>query len=149
MNAMKKTHLGIRSAFAALALSAVALTLANCTSTNSPPIIILTPLPTAVPTTPPTPAPSALTSNVSSVAFTVVGQNANFTVSESGYSGALTATSTCAGIATVSPASGTGPSALFTVTSVAAGTCAVTVKDASNQAAAVGVTVTTTSVTAN
>jgi len=149
MNAMKKTYLGIRSAFAALALSAVALTLANCTSTNSPPIIILTPLPTAVPTTPPTPAPSALTSNVSSVAFTVVGQNANFTVSENGYSGALTATSTCAGIATVSPASGTGPSALFTVTSVAAGTCMVTVKDANNQAAAVGVTVTTTSVTAN
>jgi hypothetical protein len=149
MNAMKKTHLGIRSAFAALAFSAVALTLANCTSTNSPPIIILTPLPTAVPTTPPTPAPSALTSNISSVAFTVVGQNANFTVSENGYGGALTATSTCAGIATFSPASGTGPSALFTVTSVAAGTCTVTVKDASNQAAAVGVTVTTTSVTAN
>jgi len=146
MNAMKKTHLGIRSAFGALAFSAVALTLANCTSTNSPPIIILTPLPTAAPTTPP---PSALTSNVSSVAFTVVGQNANFTVSENGYSGALTATSTCAGIATVSPASGTGPSALFTVTSVAAGTCAVTVKDANNQAAAVGVTVTTTSVTTN
>jgi hypothetical protein len=146
MNAIKKTSLVIRSAFVALALCATALTVASCTTNNPAPILIL---PTAPPTTPPTSPPNALVMSLGSVSFTVPGQVANFTASESGYTGTLTQTNNCAGIATVSPASATGPSGGFTVTAVAAGTCQVTIKDSNNQSGTLGVTVTTTSVTAS
>jgi hypothetical protein len=136
MNAAKKTYLGIRSAFAALALGAVTLTMANCTSTNSPPIIILTPLPAASPT------PSAILVNPGSVAFTAASQTQAFTATENFYTGTLTAsTANCTGIATISPASGTGPAASFTVTSAGNGTCQFSVKDSFNQSTSVNVVV--------
>lgn len=92
-------------------------------------------------------AGSALTVNTNQLSYTTAGAVLSFTASESGYSGAITAsngTPSCAGIATFSPASGTGPSSTFNVTSVAAGQCQIKVTDASAQTAAVNVTVTTT-----
>ena len=65
----------------------------------------------------------------------------SFTASESGYSGAFTATNTCSGIATVTPSSASGPSAAFTVTPTANGTCTVTINDASNNSTSVNVTI--------
>jgi len=139
---MKKAYLGIRSAFAAVALSAVAITMSNCTSSNPAPIIILTPLPTAVPTAAPTPTPSAILVNPGSIAFTAAGQTQSFTATENFYTGTLTASTTnCTGIASISPASGTGPSASFTVTAVGNGNCQFSIKDTFNQSTSVNVTV--------
>ena len=129
----------------------------GCTegSTTSPaPIVTVnlpTPLPTAVPTATPVPTPvppNALTApGGSSVAMTKAGQTGTFTVSENGYTGTLTASNgspSCAGIATFTPASGTGPSATFTITAVAAGICQIKVQDTNSQTVAASVTVTTT-----
>jgi hypothetical protein len=80
--------------------------------------------------------------------MTTAGSTGTFTVTENGYAGALTAsngTPSCAGIATVAPAAGTGPSATFTVTAVAAGICQIKVQDTNGQTVAVSITVTTTS----
>ncbi|MEA2720984.1 MAG: hypothetical protein QOJ39_2848 [Candidatus Eremiobacteraeota bacterium] len=53
------------------------------------------------------------------------------TLSESGYTGAITETDNCANIATVAPAQGTGPSQTFTVSqATAGGHCTVTFADA-------------------
>jgi hypothetical protein len=136
----------------------------GCTegSTSNPaPVVnvsVPTPVPTAVPTATPAPTatpvptavpPSALTApSGSSVAMTKAGQTGTFTVTENGYSGTLTASNgapSCSGIATVAPASGTGPSATFTITAVAAGICQIKVQDTNGQTVAASVTVTTTS----
>jgi hypothetical protein len=149
MTTTKNVYLVIRSAFASLAFGATVLGLANCTSTSPTPIIILTPLPTAAPTAVP---PAAINQSTSALSFTTAGSIQSFTVSESGYSGTLTAANgspSCAGIATFSPASGTGPSAAFMVTAVAAGTCTIKVSDANGQSVGVSVTVTTTAVSAS
>ena len=79
--------------------------------------------------------------------MTKAGQTGTITVTENGYAGALTASNgnpSCAGIATFTPASGTGPSATFTVTAAAAGICQIKVQDTNGQTVAVSVTVTTT-----
>jgi outer membrane lipoprotein SlyB len=125
-----------RSALAALTIGAAALALANCSST--PTVTVVTPVPTAAPT--PTPAPILV--NPASVAFTASSQTQAFTATENFYTGTLTAASTnCAGIATISPASGTGPAASFTITSVGNGTCQFAVKDTFNQGTSVNVVV--------
>jgi hypothetical protein len=88
-----------------------------------------------------------LTVNTNQLSYTIAGAVLSFTASETGYAGTITAsngTPSCAGIATVSPASGSGPSTTFNVTSVAAGQCQIKVTDASAQTAAINVTVTTT-----
>jgi hypothetical protein len=114
-----------------------------------------TPAPTATPTPAPTatPTPAPLTLSAATVSLTSPGQNAPFTVSEAGYSGALSATSggtsSCSGIATFSPASGSGPSATFTVTAVAAGQCTIVVSDSHGQSVSETVYVTTTTGTAS
>jgi hypothetical protein len=63
--------------------------------------------------------------------------------SETGYSGTFTESYTCASIATLTPASASGPAASFMVTPVAAGSCTVTIGDAQHATATVSVTVTT------
>jgi hypothetical protein len=74
-----------------------------------------------------------------------------FTATEVGDSGAISETDTCSpgggAIATITPASASGPNATFTVTPQSAGTCTVTVHDAFGQTAPVSVTVTTTGLT--
>lgn len=103
--------------------------------------------PYAVPSgTLPTPstAPGVVTLSPASLSFLTAGASAAQSVSPSqaNYSGPFAAlTTTCAGIATISPASGSA----FTVTPVAAGTCSFTVTG-SGASATLGVTVTTTSV---
>ena len=105
--------------------------------------------PTATPTAGPTATPAPLTLSAATVSLTSPGQNAPFTVSEAGYSGALSATSaSCSGIATFSPAAGSGPSATFTVTAVAAGQCTIVVSDSHGQSVSETVYVTTTTGTA-
>lgn len=93
------------------------------------------------------PAPAAaVVVNPASLSFTSTGTPATVTVTESGYTGAFTATSTnCNGIATT--AAGTGGQ--FNVTPVAAGTCSVTFADTNNNTVALPVTVTTTTVGGN
>jgi hypothetical protein len=123
----------IHPAFAILAFAVVALGVVSCTegATNNVPVQQVT-----------TTNPGVLGLTGSSATLTSAGATSGFTASESGYTGALTATSAnCAGVATFSPASGTGPSAVFTVTAVANGTCQITVKDASGQAAVFNITV--------
>jgi hypothetical protein len=87
-----------------------------------------------------------------SLSLTSAGSSAQFTVTENSYTGPLSAANgspSCAGIATFSPASGSGPSATFTVTAVAAGTCTIVVSDNHGGSVGVNVTVTTTSGTIN
>lgn len=122
------------------------------TATPTPaPTATPTPAPTATPTAaPPTPAPLSL--STASVSLTAAGQSATFSVSESGYGGALTAangTPSCSGIATFSPAGASGPSATFTVTAVAAGQCTIVVSDTHGQSISETVYVTTTTGTVN
>jgi hypothetical protein len=123
-------------------------------ATNTPtPVPTNTPTPTPPPTSTPTPsptpspAPAPIGGSAAQLNFTVVGNSQQFTVTENGYAGPLTAsngTPSCAGIATFSPAAGTGPSATFTVTAVGAGTCAIVVTDNHGGSVGVNVTVTTT-----
>ena len=81
-----------------------------------------------------------------SLSLTVVGQSAQFTVTENNYTGPLNASSSsCSGIATFAPASGSGPSATFTVTAAGAGVCTIVVTDNHGGSVGVNVTVTTTS----
>ena len=82
--------------------------------------------------------------NPAAMTLTGAGSTGGFTVSETGYTGTLTAangTPTCAGIATFSPASGTGPVATFVVTAVAPGICQIKVSDSTGNAAGEQVTV--------
>jgi hypothetical protein len=95
----------------------------------------------------------ALMSSPSTLSF-VSGSTTpkTFTATESGYTGTLTATSTCTSIATVSPPNTTGSPATFSVTPVASGTCQVTIHDTLGNSSIVAVsiaqplTVTTSSV---
>ncbi|HTV73305.1 MAG TPA: hypothetical protein VME66_06360 [Candidatus Acidoferrales bacterium] len=67
-------------------------------------------------------------------------------MSESGYTGTFTEHDGCAGIATVSPGTGSGPSLTETAMGTAAGTCLATFTDSAGQHASVTIVVTTTSV---
>ena len=92
--------------------------------------------------------PGAINVSTSSLAFTAAGQANTFTATEANYTGNFTAANgspSCAGIATVAPASSAGPSAQFTVTAVAAGSCQIKVTDTNGQTSAVNIIVTTTS----
>ncbi len=121
-------------------------TLSTPSPTPSP-----TPTPTPSPTPTPTPAPGNLDVNTTTLNFSATGAaNAEqLTVSETNYSGPFTVTtgptSSCSGIVTVSPSTGTGPSQVFTVTPAAAGNCTLVVNDNGNNAPqSIAVTVTTT-----
>lgn len=90
-------------------------------------------------------SPGAMKLSSSALAFTATGAaNAQtVTATQVDYSGAFTASGTsCSGIATISPASGTS----FTVTPVGAGTCAFTIAGASGASATLSIGVTTTTV---
>jgi hypothetical protein len=105
-----------------------------------------TPTPTATATA--TSTPLTLVTNPTAVAVNGLGAaNAQpLTVSESAYTGAITESDTCAGIATVSPGSGVGPSLSETVTGVAAGNCVATFKDINGETASSTIQVTTSGV---
>jgi len=97
------------------------------------------PAPTPTPTQPP------LVATPTTVAVNGLGaaDAQPLTISESAYTGTITESDTCAGIATVLPAGGVGPSLSETVTGVAAGKCVATFKDASGQTATASIVVTT------
>ncbi len=80
--------------------------------------------------TTPTP-PGALAVNPTSMNFSATGSanSKTFTASESNYTGAINALSSNTSVATVSPASGSGPSQTFSVTPQAAGTATISVTD--------------------
>jgi len=88
-----------------------------------------------------------VTVNPSTVNFLAAGPGVagqSVTVSETGYTGAFTlSTTTCAGIATASPLSGSGT---FTFSPVAAGTCSYVVTGKAGATATITITVTTTGV---
>lgn len=105
----------------------------TATPTSAP-----TPTPTSTPTATPTPSLSP-----TSLTFTNTGVAQSLTATETNYSGVLTQSNTCSGIATVSPASRTGPSGSFTVTSVSAGSCTVTITDSAAHTVAASISVTT------
>jgi hypothetical protein len=86
------------------------------------------------------PASLALLGTGASVALSV-------TVSEAKYKGTFKASSTCAGIATLAPASGKGPKFKTKVTPVKAGSCTFTFTDANKTSAKLPVTVTTAGLT--
>lgn len=95
--------------------------------------IAATPSPTPSPTPMPQVSPSSLTFSS--------GATQTFTVLESNYTGALTASSGSTGVATVSPASANGPNATFTVKPIAGGTTAITVTDSFGNNVTVNVSV--------
>jgi len=76
-----------------------------------------------------------------------------FTVSESGYSGTFTETDTCGtgggAIASLSPASGSGPSLIITATGINAGMCVATYQDSFGQTAPATIVVTITNIGIN
>jgi len=121
-----------------IALLAV-IALGACTTTTSTnPSFNVPPAPT------PVPVPVVNVTPATGVQITTIGGTASFTASESGYAGTFAASSSnCAGIATFSPTSATGPSASFTVTAVANGSCQITVKDSANVVGVVNVSVNT------
>ncbi len=149
----------IRHGFLAILLSAAFL--AACSGGGTTNIYQLpSPTPSGVPTSSssalPTATPTAPPAGVLSVNPSALGINGlgaassqNIEVQEIGYTGGFNETDSCAGIATVTPATGSGPSATFTATPSAAGTCTATFTDSNNQHVAVAITVTTTGFTVN
>jgi hypothetical protein len=83
--------------------------------------------PTPTPT--PTPTPGALTVGPGSLTFALDGSAQTFGASEANYSGPINAVSKDTGIATVTPASASGPSAQFTVSPIGVGSTTITVTD--------------------
>ena len=75
--------------------------------------------------------PGPLSASPSSMLFTHLGagHSQQLTGSESNYSGPINAVSDTPGVASVAPASGSGPSVNFTVTPVSAGTAHITLTD--------------------
>ena len=87
-------------------------------------------------------APGSLVAAPNAFAFTAVGQTGSFTLTETGFPGPWTVSSSSSAVATVTPASGAGP---FTVTAVAAGAATLTISDGQVNTITVPVGVTTTS----
>jgi hypothetical protein len=128
-----------------LLLSVVPLACTGGGSTANPPPLA-TPTPTPTPTPSPTPGPVVPSST--SLTFLAAGAASaqTFTVSEAGYPGNFTATTTnCGGIASIAPPSGRS----FTVTAAASGSCTFTIANPFSQSATVSVGVTTTTVGGN
>jgi hypothetical protein len=97
------------------------------------------------PTPSPTPVPGALNATASLAINGPGSSNAGtVTVQETGYGGTFSENDTCAGIATVTTSSASGPSATFTVTGIAAGGCSATFSDSHGQQASTSIAVTTT-----
>jgi len=128
-------------------------------STASSPTPTVTPTPGLTPTPSPTPtvlitpspSPTAVPAGVISAPQMIAIGDGNSTattipVAELGYTGMFTATSTCAGIASVQKTSGPGSLASFTVVQVAAGVCAVTITDNRGGSVVVSVVSTTNAI---
>lgn len=99
---------------------------------------------TAVPT--PSPGPTAVTVTPASLAFSGAGAGIagqKVAVAQANNTAFSLATTTCAGIASVTPTSGAGP---FTFSPLAAGTCSYIVSGTGGATAAVAITITTTTV---
>jgi hypothetical protein len=80
--------------------------------------------------------------STNSVLITSAGGTAGFTASETDYTGLISASSDHPGIATVSPASGSGPGPVgFTISAVTSGTATVLVTDDHGGSQAISVTV--------
>lgn len=126
------------------AAGAVALNTARPVPTPSPtPTRTSNPTPTPTATPIPTPTPGSLAASSASISIGNANPStASVTINESNYSGALTETNTCAGVATVTQSSATGPSSVLSITQIAAGSCFVKISD--NHGGSVTVTVTST-----
>jgi len=113
-------------------------------SPSSSPSPSPSPSPTATPTAPP---PGILSANPTTLSFYSTGASyaQSVLVQQTDFSGTLSETDTCLGIATISPASSASPYTA-TVTPVGAGTCTITFSDGT-QTVPVSVTVTTAGVT--
>jgi hypothetical protein len=85
--------------------------------------------------TPSPPPPGVLSVNPTTVQLVGIGSSnaANVLVQETGDSGAFSESDTCAGVATVTSSSATGPEATFTVTGISAGACNATFSDTFGQ----------------
>ena len=91
--------------------------------------------------------PGSLTVSTSSVTLNGAGDTAPFTSSERFYTGAISAATGDNTVATVSPASGTGPGPVsFTITAVGPGTTNITVTDNHGGSQPIGVAVNATPV---
>jgi hypothetical protein len=101
--------------------------------------------PSPSPSSSPSTIPNALT--ISPATLSLLGVGSSFATSasvvlESSYTGTLNIASTaCAGVATISPATGSGPALALTVTGLAAGTCTATATDTHGQTASLQITV--------
>ena len=92
--------------------------------------------------TPPPPTPGPIQLNPSSLTFSSAAAPAQtFSASESNYTGPLNASSDNTGVATVSPASGTGPNVTFTVTPRGIGQAHISVTDNHSQSKSITATV--------
>ncbi len=135
----------------AVPAGAAAPTPAPSTAPTMAPTVAPSALPTGMPTATPSPTPAPNPTPTpgfelvpSSISFNGTGLTQSFSAIDFGYSGAFTATSSDAKIATVS-VSGT----TFTVTSVGAGTATITVSESNGKTATCTVTVTTTTIPIN
>jgi hypothetical protein len=86
------------------------------------------------------PTPGTLVADPKALRFSTAATQ-TFTAQESNYRGTLTASSSKAAVATVSPSSATGPKATYKVTPVGGGRTEITVKDAAGKSVAVAVSV--------
>jgi hypothetical protein len=93
--------------------------------------------------------PNALMVSPSTVSISGAGNTAQITASETGYTGTLSQTNSCAsnGIASFSAASGSGPSWTVTVTAETGGTCSAVFSDSNGQQQTASITVTTSGFT--
>jgi hypothetical protein len=122
---------------------------AATTTPTAPPTASPTSAPTAPPTATPTtaPSPSALTLNPSSVSFLAIPSAAQMvTASQTGNTSFTASSTNCSGIATITPAGGSGT---FSVSPVAVGTCAFTITGAGGQSMLLAVSVTVTQIIIN
>ena len=104
------------------------------------------PTPTPTPTPSPTPTPGAITTLPSPFpGFTSFGQSQTASATEQWFSGSFTYSgcATPSPLASIAPASGTGPTASFNITALANGTCTITVTGFGGNTAPILVTIAT------
>jgi hypothetical protein len=123
---------------AQVAVIAGAIVATGCSGGNT-----TTPITTPIATPSPSATPGVLSLSSTSLTFIAVGAaNAQpVTAMQANYAGSFTAsTTTCGGIATISPATGTA----FSVTPVAAGSCTFAIAGGAGQSTTLTIGVTTT-----
>ena len=144
------------STISATATPTVAPTAAPTAASSSPAVPTPTPTPTSSPTPSPSPSssgggnvgihlaiptPAPILATQSSLIFSGIGQQTTVYLSEAGYSGSFSATTTNSAVATATVGIGVGNNPTLTVTSTGFGTCTINLSSSNQGSGAVSILV--------